>query len=60
MKTIRCGMLLLGVCVLLPTGGVRAEEPGKAAWVEPMRKVHARFKGAPGTFAHFGSRSFCV
>jgi lysophospholipase L1-like esterase len=46
-------MLLLGIGVLLPAG-VRADEPGKAAWVEPMRKVHARFKGAPGTFAHFG------
>jgi lysophospholipase L1-like esterase len=23
-------------------------------WVEPMRKVHARFRGAPGTFAQFG------
>ena len=22
--------------------------------VEPMRKVHARFTGTPGTFAHFG------
>jgi len=26
----------------------------KEAWVEPTRKVHARFKGAPGTFAQFG------
>src|SRR5882672_12682081 len=52
MKTIRCGMLLLGVC-LLPAG-VRADEPGGATWVEPMRKVHSRFKGTPGTFAHFG------
>jgi alpha-galactosidase len=23
-------------------------------WIEPMRKVHARFRGTPGTFAHFG------
>ena len=23
-------------------------------WVEPMKKVHARFTGAKGTFAHFG------
>jgi lysophospholipase L1-like esterase len=23
-------------------------------WVEPMRQVHARFKGTPGTFAQFG------
>ncbi|HZJ17748.1 MAG TPA: SGNH/GDSL hydrolase family protein [Chthoniobacteraceae bacterium] len=25
-----------------------------ADWVEPMRKVHAQFKGIPGTFAQFG------
>lgn len=24
------------------------------AWVEPMRQVHAKFTGRPGTFAHFG------
>jgi lysophospholipase L1-like esterase len=24
------------------------------SWVEPMRKVHARFSGTPGTFAQFG------
>lgn len=24
------------------------------AWVEPMRKVHARFRGAPGTFVQLG------
>jgi len=23
-------------------------------WIEPMRKVHARFRGVPGTFAQFG------
>jgi len=23
-------------------------------WIEPMRKVHARFSGVPGTFAQFG------
>jgi hypothetical protein len=25
-----------------------------ADWTEPMRKVHAQFKGTPGTFAQFG------
>lgn len=25
-----------------------------AAWLEPMKKVHARFTGTPGTFAQFG------
>src|SRR5262245_10865846 len=24
------------------------------SWVEPMKNTHARFKGAQGTFAHFG------
>src|SRR5436189_5747822 len=23
-------------------------------WIEPMKKVHARFTGTNGTFAHFG------
>jgi GDSL-like Lipase/Acylhydrolase family len=33
-----------------------AESPGgkEPLWVAPMKKVHARFKGTPGTFAHFG------
>jgi lysophospholipase L1-like esterase len=31
---------------------VRADEP--PAWVAAMKKVHADFKGTPGTFAHFG------
>src|SRR5215207_11239421 len=29
----------------------RAADP---AWVAPMREVHARFTGTPGTFAQFG------
>src|SRR5580765_2706210 len=24
------------------------------SWIEPMRKVHARFTGVKGTFAYFG------
>ena len=32
-----------------------ATKPAKKPyWVEPMKKVHARFKGEKGTFAHFG------
>jgi len=27
---------------------------GADGWVEPMKKVHARFTGQAGTFAHFG------
>ena len=51
--------LLVGIMVLgtgAPASG--AEPPPTAApgdgWVEPMTKVHARFKGEAGTFAHFG------
>ncbi len=38
--------LILGLAAAAP-----AAEPD---WVGPMQKVHARFKGTPGTFAHFG------
>jgi len=32
-----------------------AETTGAAYdWVQPMREVHGRFAGTPGTFAHFG------
>ena len=45
--------------VLLPAAiraNPQAAPSGAAAgdWVEPMKKVHARFKGETGTFAHFG------
>ena len=62
-----CAMLLLACCIAAAaaksTGGagkqtVAATPPAKALetkyWVEPMRKVHANFKGDKGTFAHFG------
>jgi hypothetical protein len=45
------GYLVLCTGLLL-AGLVRAEE--KASWVEPMKQVHARFTGKPGTFAQFG------
>jgi hypothetical protein len=61
MQPLRTGRLigLLGVLLAWSTLGTQAtarEEPsGKAApWVEPMKKVHARFTGTPGTFAQFG------
>ena len=39
-----------------PTSPLRADEPAQTApaWVEPMKKVRARFTGTPGTFAQFG------
>ncbi len=49
-------LLLLTLCAFpLPVRG--ADEPKPAAppaWVEPMKKVHAKFKGTKGTFAQFG------
>jgi lysophospholipase L1-like esterase len=49
---------LLAVLILAPALGARAGAADKKAeepsWVGPMKKVHARFKGTPGTFAHFG------
>jgi hypothetical protein len=46
------------VCVLcfISAGANAGEKAGKEdrAWVEPMKKVHVRFKGTPGTFACFG------
>jgi lysophospholipase L1-like esterase len=41
---------------LLLTAQIAAVEPRGVVtdWVEPMKKVHAQFRGEPGTFAHFG------
>src|SRR6476469_10001567 len=47
MKTMPAILLFV---FLAPT--VRADEA--AAWVEPMRQVHAKFTGKPGTLALFG------
>lgn len=45
---------ILGMAVLLLiTVPVRAADDAKY-WVEPMKRVHARFKGTPGTLAQFG------
>lgn len=37
-----------------PDFGAWEFEAKAAQWIEPMKKVHARFKGKPGTFAQFG------
>jgi len=42
---------LLSLLLLAITASVRADEP---AWVAPMKQVHAKFTGKPGTFAQFG------
>jgi hypothetical protein len=48
-------VLLAGTGMLLLAGDSRPEPaaPGRS-WVEPMRNVHARFRGTPSTFACFG------
>ena len=43
-------ILWLLLLVALPCAGQKPTPD----WVEPMRRVHARFKGQPGTFAQFG------
>lgn len=46
---IRACLLLFCFVCLQPQA--RAAEP---EWAAPMKEVHAKFKGTPGTFAHFG------
>jgi lysophospholipase L1-like esterase len=46
--------IALGLTLLLATATAQPAETQKPGWVEPMRKVHARFSGEPGTFAQFG------
>src|SRR5436190_10375337 len=47
-------MLVVSVCAFAPV--LQAAEPASEteAWVESMKEIHARFSGAPGTFAQFG------
>jgi hypothetical protein len=48
------GAELLVDNLLLYEPGVATPKTDAAYWIEPMKKVHARFTGAKGTFAHFG------
>jgi lysophospholipase L1-like esterase len=58
MKTIICtiGLVLVTCQVALSAQNqdVKTQEPKTPYWVESMAKVHARFSGEKGTFAHFG------
>jgi lysophospholipase L1-like esterase len=52
---------ILPIVACLVLGAVRAPGPPRAAaprdedgWPAAMARVHARFRGQPGTFAHFG------
>src|SRR3954465_2480908 len=52
-------ILLFGACLLLGSVWARGQDRVTAArdmtgWREAMARVHARFGGKPGTFAHFG------
>ena len=44
---------MLGLCVLIVVAAVPKNDDD-SYWVEPMKKVHAKFMGTQGTFAHFG------
>jgi lysophospholipase L1-like esterase len=47
-------LLTLGLALAVLPPAARAADAEAPPWAEPMKKVHARFKGTPGTFAHFG------
>ena len=48
--------LFLASCFSSPGRGQEspAPAPDRPSWVEAMARVHARFRGKAGTFAHFG------
>jgi len=45
---------LWAVVASLPLSAAAAGAADEPDWVQPMRTVHAAFKGRPGTIAHFG------
>lgn len=49
----RC-LLLVWIAGMSFAAGQGADETARPPWVEPMRKVHARFTGQEGTLAQFG------
>ena len=55
----RARLLLFMAFVIVPSSPGRGEDapvavPARPAWGEAMARVHARFRGKAGTFAHFG------
>ncbi|MHB1035877.1 MAG: GDSL-type esterase/lipase family protein [Pirellulales bacterium] len=53
----RATLLALTFAALVPAASRPADGASQTpadAWVAPMRAVHAKFTGQPGTFAHFG------
>ena len=52
---VKCVAALLAVVLLAgPALAAAGPEADAKYWVEPMKKVHAKFSGDPGTFAQFG------
>src|SRR4030095_15637025 len=50
-----CGLATARAAEAPPNSSPIAARSGDSPpWVEPMKKVHARFTGVAGTFAHFG------
>ena len=49
----QCAALMLGALGTAWTAAAEARSDSNY-WVEPMKKVHGRFTGVKGTFAHFG------
>src|SRR5436309_2735268 len=47
-------LLPLGLLLLTAPAARAGEDKAAPAWVEPMKKVHARFTGTRGTLAQFG------
>ncbi|MBY0528104.1 MAG: SGNH/GDSL hydrolase family protein [Gemmataceae bacterium] len=45
---------LLAATLLVLASSLHAADGDSKEWVEPMKKVHANFTGAKGTFAQFG------
>lgn len=49
----RIGLFAIAGALAIPLAKAQPQSLGDG-WVEPMREVHGRYKGTPGTFAHFG------
>ncbi len=53
-KPGRCLLLAWVAAGMLSVAARGSDEAARPPWVEPMRKVHARFTGEKGTLAQFG------
>lgn len=53
-KSLAAGSADKTVCIWDVGVSGQAKASDDTKWIEPMRRVRARFKGTPGTFAQFG------